>query len=154
MSTLSADLLAASEWIAAALLSSGYKADFSPGSLWEIERFFDEHTANGVARPDGLLAQDLGARLFAIGGYIGETIQRSKGGRWVENASEPNDEINVALELPDGTSMWPVVRAMKRLEGGSADSIVAYAKSFGLDVGPAPDRGPRTSLFGRFFGRK
>jgi hypothetical protein len=154
MGSISSDLLAASEWIATALSSSGYKADFSPQSVWEIERFFDEHTTDGAPRTDGLLGQDLGARLFAVGGYIGETIRRSKGGRWVENADDPNDEINVALELPDGTSLWPIVRAMKRLESGAPESIVAYALAAGIDPGSAPDRTRRTSLLGRFLGRK
>jgi hypothetical protein len=32
------------ERLARALTSSGYRADFSPSSLWEIDRFFDEQT--------------------------------------------------------------------------------------------------------------
>jgi hypothetical protein len=32
----------ASAWIATALSSSGYIADFTVASLWQIDRFFDE----------------------------------------------------------------------------------------------------------------
>src|SRR5260221_8286767 len=74
------DLTSGYEWIAKALQSSGYVADFSPDSLREIERFFEEQTLNGAARPGGLLSESLGARLFALGGYVGEVIRRERGG--------------------------------------------------------------------------
>lgn len=44
-------------WIAGALSSSGYVADFTPASLWEIDRFFDEQTQGGNAKPGGLLSE-------------------------------------------------------------------------------------------------
>ena len=46
-----ADAQASAEWIASALTSSGYIADFSPESIWEIERFFDEQSVPGS--PEG-----------------------------------------------------------------------------------------------------
>jgi hypothetical protein len=117
--------------------------------LWEIERFFEEHAPNGRARPDGLLGQDTGSRLFALGGYVGETIRRNAGGHWVGNASDLNDEINIAFQLPDGSVLTPVVRVMKRLELGNGESIVAYARSVGLDPGPSSNRVSTRSLLDR-----
>lgn len=40
MGTIVEDVDAGAKWIATALSSSGYKADFTPSSLWEIDRFF------------------------------------------------------------------------------------------------------------------
>lgn len=60
--TLKQDINAAKDWIVLALQSLGYRADFSLESLKEIERFFDEQN-----RPGGLLSENQGQRLFAIG---------------------------------------------------------------------------------------
>lgn len=61
------DAAAGAEWIAKALASTGYAADFSLQSLRELDRFFDEQAADGQPCPDGLLAQHLGRNLFCIG---------------------------------------------------------------------------------------
>ena len=132
------DLRSSAAWISQALRSSGYGADFSPGSLWEIDRVFEEQSEGGAAKPGGLLAQDLGARLFALGAYIGEVVRRHQGGRWVGNDSDPEAEINVELHLPDGTRCWPVQRVMKRFKNGAEDGIAGWGHAAGLPVGPRP----------------
>ena len=151
MGTIKEDIAASSEWIAKALSSSGYRADFSPQSLWEIDRFFDDHSQNGVAKPGGLLAQDLGSRLFAVGSYIGEVARRKVGGEWVGDDADPQAEITVELRLPGGTRCWPVQRAMKRFKNGPEDGIAAWGSGAGLQVGPRPE--PPKGLFRRLFGR-
>ena len=65
------DVTAGAEWILQALTGSGYTADFTPESLGEIDRFFDEHVQGGEPLPGGLLAEDLGTRIFALGAYTG-----------------------------------------------------------------------------------
>ncbi len=102
------DVMTASTWIAQALSSSGYHADFNPGSLWEIDRFFDEHSRDGRPVAGGLLSEALGSRLFALGAYVGEVIRRQLGGEWHGDDSDPKAEISVELRLPDGTVCWPV----------------------------------------------
>jgi hypothetical protein len=143
MGTVIEDAAAASTWIATALSSSGYVADFSAASLWQVDRFFDEQTQGGVAKPGGLLSQDLGSRLFAVGAYIGEVIRRGRGGEWVADDSDPRAEINIAVRLTDGTTFWPVQRAMKRFKNGPEDEIEAYGLGMGLEVGPQPSRAER-----------
>jgi hypothetical protein len=49
MGSLLEDIEASAEWMRRALSSSGYRADFSPASLGEIERFFDEQSRDGQA---------------------------------------------------------------------------------------------------------
>jgi hypothetical protein len=78
-------------WIATALNSSGYSADFSANSMAEVDRFFDEHAKNGVPRKGGLLATDRGPRLFAAGAYVGEVLRRALGGEWQPVHSQCGD---------------------------------------------------------------
>ena len=121
-------------WIATALNSSGYSADFSANSLAEVDRFFDEHAKNGVPRKGGLLATDRGPRLFAAGAYVGEVLRRALGGEWQPDSSDPDSEIGLSLVLSNGTTVWPVQRVMKRYANGREDSIAAYGAGLGLDV--------------------
>jgi hypothetical protein len=128
------EVQASAEWIASALSGSGYRADFSPPSLWEIERFFEDHAPGGSARPDGLLGSNVGARLFGLGGYVGEGIRRGLGGAWQADDDDPAAEINVALMLPGGSQIWPVQRVMKRFQNGSEDNVAVYGLVLGLNV--------------------
>ena len=114
------------EWIAKALYISGYKADFTVDSLKEIDRFFDDNAPNGRPKPDGLLSSDLGARLFALGSYVGEVIRRSSDGEWIGNDNDSEAEINIALHLNNGTILRPVQRIMKRLLNGNENGVYVY----------------------------
>ena len=134
---LAGDLVESADWIAGALQSSGYVADFSSASLHEVERFFDEHAPEGAAAPGGLLDEDLGARLFALGGYVGEVIRRDRGGEWDDEGLSDEEEDAVRLQLPDGTTIWPIQRVMKRFRNGPEDGVVAYAAGLGVDVPPS-----------------
>jgi len=126
VANLQDDIHSSAAWIAQALTSSDYRADFTPQSLWEIDRFFDEHSRDGAAKSGGLLAEGLGARLFAIGSYAGEVVRRAVGGEWVVDDDDPEGEINIELLLQDGTRCWPVHRAMKRFQNGAEDGIAAW----------------------------
>jgi hypothetical protein len=138
MASLAEDLDASAQWISKALSSSGYPADFSPASLWAIDRFFDEHSAAGQPRPGGLLATDLGGRLFALGAYTGEVIRRALSAKWRTDDQDPHGEVNVELVLPSGAVIWPVQRVMKRFQNGAEDGLAVYATALGVSVGPAP----------------
>ena len=147
------DVDSAAAWIASALNASGYVADFSGPSLWEVDRFFDDHSAGGAAKRGGLLATDTGSRLFALGSYVGEVVRRSVGGTWVGDEDDAQAEVNVALALPDGSSIWPVQRVMKRFANGPEDGLAAYGAALGVSVGPRPEPPKRRGLFGGGRGR-
>jgi len=127
------DALASAEQISRALSQSGYKADFSLESLKQVDRFFEEQVANGQPKPGGLLSQQLGARLFAIGAYVGEVIRRRNGGEWQGNDNDPQAEVNIAVRLKTGVILWPVQRVMKRFKNGAEDGIWVYGA-----VAPSP----------------
>lgn len=124
------DAVTAAKWAADALRQSGYAANFSAASAYEVDRFFDEHmAAPGQPRADGLLAEDVGARLFAIGSYVGEVVRRSSNGwQWVPSQESPDDETNLTLRRNDET-IWPIQRAMKRYSDGAEAEIVSYVES-------------------------
>jgi hypothetical protein len=120
------DAVASAQWIATALSSSGYKADFTLESLKDIDRFIDEQVSGGRPKPAGLLSQDFGARVFALGAYVGEVIRRTANGRWVGDDNDPEAEVNLSLQLKSGPTIWPVQRVMKRIKNGAEDGIYAY----------------------------
>jgi hypothetical protein len=101
-------------------------ADFSIESLREIDRFFDEHAQNGQAIPGGLLSEQLGSRIFAIGSYVGEVIIRAYNGKWQVDDNDPEAEMNIAVVLASGAIMWPVQRVVKRFKNGPEDGIYVY----------------------------
>lgn len=115
------DIQKSSDWVAKALSSSGYNADYSLKSLKEIDRFFDEQN-----KPNGILSNNTGAILFALGSYVGNVAIKTAGGRWNTDDNDPQGEINIEVELSNGTRMWPVQRMMKRFKLGKEESIAAY----------------------------
>lgn len=123
------DAKEAAEWIATALSSSGYKADFTLESFKEIDRFVDEQTQNGRPRSGGLLAENFGARVFALGAYVGETIRRLGKGQWHGDDSDRDAEINIEVRLTSASIIWPMQRVIKRIKNGREDGIYAYAYS-------------------------
>jgi len=149
MASLLEDLDTAAGWISGALRSSGYAADFSPASLWSIDRFLEDHTTAGRPRPGGLLAADFGQRLFALGAYTGEVIRRNLGGTWRADEDDPDGEINVELVLPGGGVIWPVQRVMKRCANGAEDGIAVYGALLGLSVGAPPSPRKRRNPLAR-----
>ena len=151
MGTIKEDVNASADWMSRALQSSGYRADFSPSSLWEIDRFFDEQTHNGEGKPGGLLSDGVGQRIFGLGAYIGEVVRRTTGGEWAGNDSDPKVEVNFELRLPDGTRCWPVQRVMKRFKNGAEDGIAAWDNGAGLQVGPRPEP-PQKGFLRKLFG--
>jgi len=120
------DARAMADRIAQALVSSGYAADFSLKSLKEVDRFFEENVTDGKPVADGFLSKQLGARLFAIGSYVGEVVRRQCGGRWQADEANPDSEFNLRLVLDNGSVIWPIQRIMKRFENGAEDALYAY----------------------------
>ncbi len=120
------DALEAAEWVASALASSGYRADFSLESLKEIDRFLDDHASEGTPKPGGLLSEQFGSRMFALGAYVGEVLRRKRGGQWLGDDTDPHAAMNLRLELKPGEHVWPIERVMKRFKNGAEDGIYAY----------------------------
>ena len=122
--TLLQDIYSSTEWVAHALTVSGYKADYSLESMKEIDRFFDEQNT-----PTGILSKNRGQILFALGSYIGQTIIKLYGGKWITDDNDPEGELKIAVSLDNSSTLWPVIRCMKRYTNGPEDSIYAYIQA-------------------------
>lgn len=119
--TLMEDIPKAERWLVEAMASSGYTLDGTIGSFRELDRFFEEQK-----RPGGLLDGKVGNKLFAIGCYMGQVLIAQLGGRWETDDSDPMGEMNIAVRLSDGSTVWPVQRAMKRFQNGGEDGLYVY----------------------------
>lgn len=119
--TLAGDIPKAAAWLAENLERFGYPLDGTVGSFRTLDRFFEDQ-----CRPGGLLEGKVGRQLFAIGSYMGQVLIAQVGGVWETDDSDPMGEINIAVHLSDGSTVWPVQRAMKRFQNGAEDSLYAY----------------------------
>ncbi len=118
------DIPKAEAWLVQNMNAAGYPLDCTIESFRELDRFFDEQS-----RPGGLLADGKpGSKLFAVGSYMGQVFVRRLGGVWETGDSDPAGEVNIAVRLPDGSLVWPVQRAMKRLRNGAEDGLYAYGR--------------------------
>ncbi|HVU56974.1 MAG TPA: hypothetical protein VHD83_18055 [Puia sp.] len=135
MGTLKEDIKTSSNWLVKAFGADRMKLDYSVESFKEIDRFFDLHAENGQPREGGRLSQNRGFVLFAIGSYVGETIIKNvPGAVWKTNDEDPEGEVNIEVVLPDGTSMWPAQRAVKRFMHGGEEGIYAYGMVVVKDI--------------------
>ena len=120
--TLEDDIHSACTWIVTALNTSGYKADYTLESMNEIDRFFDEQSgAGGIITPERR-----GQIFFAIASYVGETVIKLYGGKWITDDKDPMGEVNMAVKLDNGIMLFPAQRVVKRCRNGNEDSIYAY----------------------------
>ena len=120
--TLEDDIHSACAWIVTALNTSGYKADYTLESMKEIDRFFDEQSGVG-----GIITQARrGQIFFAVASYIGETVIKLYGGKWITDDKDPMGEVNITVKLDNGIMLFPAQRVVKRYQNGNEDSIYAY----------------------------
>ncbi len=87
--------------------------DYSEGSVRRVEELLTKLHAN---MPRGALAQllkkgpsaeELDQMTKMMGGYIGEVIKRSWGGRWkLESAAFPGKQV-ITFEVKGGGDIWP-----------------------------------------------
>lgn len=120
--TLEDDIHSSCEWIITALRASGYNVDYNLESMKEVDRFFDEQSGEG-----GIITPERrGKIIFSVASYIGETIIKLYGGKWITDDKDPMGEINIAVKLDNGTTLFPAQRVMKRYQNGKEDGIYAY----------------------------
>lgn len=135
MATLLEDIKIQSEWLIEAFAADNLKLDYTIHSLIEVDKFFNRNTRNGKAVKGGRFSKNLGAIIFSIGAYVGQTIVKTiPSAAWETDDNDPQGEITAAVKLPDGTIMWPMQKVMKRFKNGSEDSIYAYGHHITKDL--------------------
>lgn len=109
------------------VLCGQLELDFTIRSFIQIDKFFNRHVNEGVAVRGGRLENNPGGIVFSIGSYVGATIIKTvPGAVWQTDDNDPEGEVNVSVKFPDGTTIWPMQRIMKRFQNGSEDSIYVY----------------------------
>ena len=121
--TMQSDMKKSEEWILECFQSDAMKLDYTIESLKCIDIFFERNSKDGRALPGSPLNNSLGGIIFSLGCYVGSTILKHRQGKW--NIDE-NNEIDIEIELTDGTKLWPVKRVMKRFKLGSEENIYHY----------------------------
>jgi hypothetical protein len=102
--------LTAAPELAAGCQERGYDLDFSVDSLQELERAFDARFR--TKDPPFPAKLDVGFGLLA---YMGEVIRRAAGGQWIGPTTPLTRDYGLALQLVDGSVIWPRQRLSKRL---------------------------------------
>ena len=95
--------------IVAQSASQGILLDYSADSLGYLDSVVESLRANRVA------VEQVGEVLLAFGCYLGETILRATGGRWVGHTGA----LPIAIRAADGTTSDPVAYAFTTLAGGA-----------------------------------
>jgi hypothetical protein len=127
MASLEKDIKKSSEWLIKAFGALGKKLDYTLSSVEHIENLINEQFENGRPKQDGLFADGLGGKLFAISAYIGEVVIRNTSAtKWVTDDKDPQGEINIKLVSANGTSMFPAHRVMRRIQNGPEDNVYHY----------------------------
>jgi len=127
MPTIKEDIVTFSDMIIKGFSSDKLNLDYTLSSFKDIDTFYDRHSKNGQRVEGGKFSKNLGQILFALGGYIGQTIIKIVPGTvWETDESDPEGEINAVLKLPDGTTVWPMQRTIKRFKNGEEDGIYIY----------------------------
>ena len=131
--TLAQDIKTTSAWIIEAMNSSEYKVSMELESLKEVDRFFNEQMddTTHTAKQGGLLSEDLGQKMFALGAFIGEVLISAYGGEWITNDNDKQGEMNITVKLANGAMLFPVQRVMKRYKEGPENDIYTYAVAAG-----------------------
>lgn len=122
-------------WVSDVLTEHGFWMDYSPGSLWELDRFLDAHWCGGHPNADASLANEVDVP--ALAAYVGEVIRRSLDGRWRPDGQQPNPTVTATLVINDSV-ISPFDLVTKRVQLGTAERIALSVGRLGIDVGPGP----------------
>ena len=96
--------------IVAQSASQGILLDYSADSLGYLDSVVESLRANRVT------VEQVGEVLLAFGCYLGETILRATGGRWVSHTGA----LPIAIRSTDGTTSDPVAYAFTTLASGAS----------------------------------
>src|SRR5205085_11225262 len=98
MPTLLQDIKTQSDWIAKAFAADGVQLNYTIQSFIEIDRFFNKHSKDGKAIKGVRLTKKLGAIVFSLGSYVGQTIiENVPGSVWQTDHNDPEGEINASI---------------------------------------------------------
>ncbi|MEO5928313.1 MAG: hypothetical protein ABIR47_00130 [Candidatus Kapaibacterium sp.] len=104
--------------------------DHTPATLSVLDEMLEElhgqYTQKSFKKRLGLGTSDVDVAQWANlwGIYAGETIRLELGGKWITGHEEAPTLL--AVELPDGTVLFPTARVFRRITDGAAESVAEY----------------------------
>lgn len=109
------------------LSSWAYALDGSVKSTREIDRFLQENWDDESRKPipGGLLVENFGVMMFALGSYVGEVLA-NLGGEWHFDEEDPQWGMTATITMRDGVVCCPAQRLMKRLSEGPENDFYFY----------------------------
>jgi hypothetical protein len=117
-----------------AYTESSMVLDFSPESLKAVDNLLDEFQLRAKKEPQRVEFRDAHLSLM-FGVYLGETIRRSFGGRWI-NAQTGSGGINIPLLQLASNHFSPLSLLKARLEQGEAKSLWHAFQGIKQRLGP------------------
>jgi hypothetical protein len=126
MATLLQDIKTQSDWITKAFAADKLRLDYTIRSFIEIDKFFNKHLKEGKAIKGGRLTQNVGAIVFSLGSYVGQTIIKNVPGAVWQIDDDSGGELTASVKLPDDAIIFPMQRIMNRFQNGSDDSVYVY----------------------------
>jgi len=106
--------------------AQGMPLDYTPASVAALDAVI------GSLRGEGVPVERVADVLFAFGCYLGETIVRATGGRWVATTSVALGGpalFPIAVELPGARACDPVSQPFIALADGPAASLSGFFAS-------------------------
>jgi hypothetical protein len=113
--------------------------DLSPATIPVLDEMlgelYDELHKKSLRRKFGLGLNDVDmaqwANLWGI--YLGEALRKQIGGTWITGHEEA--PALLAVELTDGTVLFPTARVFRRLSDGAGQSVVEYFEMVQREAG-------------------
>jgi hypothetical protein len=106
-------------------LEQGIRLDYSGDSVGYVDSVIESLRANGVT------VQQVADVLFGFGCYLGETVARATGGRWVTSTATPlegESMFPIVLHLPSGLICDPTAAPFAALNGTGAPLVAFYER--------------------------
>ena len=109
---------------------SGYNLDYSMQGISVIESFINNEAIARDAVEKGQLFNTSGDRIYSMGVYLGETLIKLYGGKWIINHRGNNMEVTAMVKLDSGAKLWPIRKVIDRCNKGECDNLIFYCESF------------------------
>ena len=106
-------------------LEQGVRLDYSGESVGYVDSVIESLRANGIT------VQQVADVLFGFGCYLGETVARVSGGRWVTATATPlegKSMFPIVLHLPSGLICDPTAAPFAALNGTGATLAAFYER--------------------------
>lgn len=137
------ELLYAIEFLRQNSANANIKLDYSPASVRQLDRMFDEAFAEGKLRnPESSFAKQQGLILTGVAGYLAEVVLRAtEASELVIDPEEQDWYMHFRVVARNGWQMQPGMRVIRRVQEGREKDLYHYILT-AIDYARRPEGGP------------